>query len=179
MTNSDRARQLELAVRRNRGKQIAGRVLADVGRVIARSVSEESLLSLDQTDELAQKLARRVEACYRRDDPCAHVRANEGDATSIFAPLARFGHQIADEAVAWFGKHSQDIGAVRLSAGEVLANVEELIALDGDDVRVISLDGRNGLLLDYSDHAPNFELWLWGQDWLPRFALGGIHTVGP
>jgi hypothetical protein len=160
--------QMDLAIRRNRGKRLAGGLVADVTAVLGRQITTSDLLDLEESDRLSAELVRQFDARTAGALPCYHVQADRQDSGLLFATLVSLGAAIPDEPVAVFGKHSRDIGALRLGAREVFSHALELVRLDGDDLRALNFSGGGdrGFLLDYSDHAPHFELWLWGEDWI-------------
>ncbi len=77
------------------------------------------------------------------------------------------------ENVYFLTQKGEDCGAVRVNVSALLKHAKLVIGLDGDSLSALSLDGVEGLLIDYNpdDEQQTYEVAVWGDRW-PVQALG-------
>jgi hypothetical protein len=79
----------------------------------------------------------------------------------------RLAAELPTEAAYLMTKMSDYCGAVSLPLSTLLRHAGAIIRLDGDSLSVISLDHKEGLLIDYNrdDEDQNYEVTIWGNRW--------------
>jgi hypothetical protein len=170
MTSDRDAKQwLARGVRRQRGTALLPSYLADAGAVIGRPLALSDVLPLEGTDRLFDLYSAGFSAAASDQAPCRHLRIRPGGTPAFFSALGDFGTRIAGPQVILFGRRSEHTGALRLAPGELLRAASEMLRLEKDDLRVSSVDGTCGLLIDNLERENELELWLWGEPWLRQF----------
>jgi len=165
---SERRDKIQLLSRLNRGRVAVPAFLTALGEALGTNVSPESLLSLPQTDTLAESFK------------IGYQQASESHAISFrrsFAPrqaqsflklIDCFAGQLTKEKdVVFLTKLSDVCGAVLVSAPTLLRHAEAVINFDGDSLSALSGDRQQGVLLDFNpDDTDHFyEVTVWGDHW--------------
>lgn len=77
-----------------------------------------------------------------------------------------------DERVVLFGRDYLYTGAVEMPAGQFFQAAKSLLRLQGDELRAISSDGLQGLLVDDLERENEIEFWCWGNRWIGMASSG-------
>lgn len=174
MSASKNARErLALALRRNRGAPVTEQYLGAVSAIVGCPFrADTDLLPLEATDELFAMFSHSFRVCTTEPPKCVHLRFPAADSTHLFSRLAELPANSTSLPIALFGKESEYTGALRLQSPDAFLNAHALLQLEVDGLRVATLDGSQGFLLDYLSREQEFEFWLWGDEWMESFRSG-------
>lgn len=158
-SGSDHGKQLALAVRRNRGKQLQKAFLHDVALALKRTTGSIQTLPLEESDELRRRMEFEREsrpnadkAIFRRSWPADRLR----DVERI---IDRLKVRLPERRIYLFRALSDYLGAVETTSTEVLTSAFALIDIDQEDLWVASADGLEGMLLSWSTDWTRQDPW--------------------
>jgi hypothetical protein len=137
-----------------------------LSQVIGEEVSMEMFAPLPETDELRNtfRTGYRVAVSgglgYRR----VFSLSQKNSVLNLADCLAE---RVAGETVFFLTKVSEYCGAVRLNFSTLLRHTASIIGLDGDSLSALSLDGTEGVLIDFNgdDQEEGYEIAVWGDRW--------------
>jgi hypothetical protein len=157
--------ELGLRIRRERGRHLAPALLDSLATLTGQPFSNADLLSLEETDRLFHQYSSSFQRCVDGKASHRNVRLPGAEANLVFAEVERIGTRARDSHIAFFSKQSEYTGAIRIATMYFFASAERLLAIEVDHLRVSSLDGEQGLLIDSLEREDEVELWCWGHDW--------------
>ena len=164
-------RELELEARRNKGKRLITQLCDHLTRTLEARIDPSALLELDESDRLFSEYSARFRECQEQPSGCLIRRLDQGNPPFELALANELAHAL-DDTVILFPSEWEYTGAVRVQAGTVLRRALHFLEVDGEEIRMMTPDGANGLLLElYTEPLPGrstvtFRLWLWGSRWL-------------
>jgi hypothetical protein len=167
----DRQRELQLLVRRNRGRTEFKTYFEDLERLLAMKIADTDRLDLETTDQLfgaytngLQKSKDQPQHFFRKTWTHEPIRAWTVECDRIGGALA------GKDAVLFVGPYEY-CGAIRVAPNGALQAAASLLNFDGDTLRVGTFNASSGLYVDkYEEHSEWFvEFVVWG-DWAIHIA---------
>lgn len=152
----------------NRGKRAAPTFLASLSEALGAPISYAALESLIETDRLLASFRQGYQTAVS-DNAVAYRRFFAAGQTQRVLQMAeRLAVELSTETAYFLTKMSDCCGAVRLPISILLRHAGPIIRLDGDSLSVISLDCKEGLVIDYNrdDEDQNYEVTVWGDRWV-------------
>lgn len=168
MTN----KRLQIAVRRNRGKQLQSGFIRELASALGGRLDSARILGLEETDLLWQKVESKVQACNNGEMPCYRRRWIESQLDELRSFLHQLREILPDEALILFRSVSEYCGAIGTDTQEVLDRALQLVTLDQEDLIAVNRDVSNGMMLSLdtdkyiTGDVVVYELILWGEQWL-------------
>lgn len=169
MTDSrDRMERIGLLSRQEKGRTQIPQYLHDLGQALGKLVGTDSLLDLGLTDEATRVFAQRYQSAIKSPSGAFIRRFPMGSEVSAYALLTCMAGILADVDVVLLTKFSEFCGAVLVKQRSALLSARQLLALDGDSLLLMSQDGENGMVLDYTADEPDraYELTVFGSNWV-------------
>lgn len=168
MTN----KRLQIAVRRNQGKQLQSAFIQELTSTLGRRDDSIRVLSLDETDPLWEKVESRVEACNNGKMPCYRRRWIESQLEELRSFLNQLREILPSEPMVLFRLASEYCGAIETDTQEVLDRALQLVSLDQEDLIAVSRNVSKGIMLSLdtdkyiTSDVVVYELFMWGKQWL-------------
>jgi hypothetical protein len=153
--------------------------LFSLSEVIGEPVSPEALVPLLETDALwetfragYQNVVREAIVGYRR----FFSPSEKGSVLRLADCLAE---RVPSEQSIFLTKQSEYCGAVHLRLSVLLRHVMSIIQLDGDSLSALSIDHKEGILIDHNPDDPEqvYEIAVWGDRW-PVLGRACEHSEG-
>ncbi len=123
-------KRLQIAVRRNRGKQLQSEFVRELASILGRRADSIRILGLDETDLLWQKVESRIEACNSAEMTCYRERWVESQVDELRRFLHQLRNSLSNEGLVLFRSVSEYCDAVETHTQEVLDHALQLISLD-------------------------------------------------
>src|SRR6266446_2462930 len=165
-------KQFQIAVRRNRGKQLQSAFIRELAAALGRRDDSIRILTLDETDLLWQKVESRVQACNNGEIPCYRRRWVESQLDELRTLLDQIRGILSNVPLVLFRSLSEYCGALETDTREVLGRALQLVSLDQDDLIAVNRDASKGIMLglDTDKYVTGdvvvYELIIWGEEWL-------------
>jgi hypothetical protein len=160
-------RKLELALRKNRGSNILYEWTQRLVQACQREVLPEQFLPLEETERLRSVYSQKVasgEDIVRRNFP-------KGQLGMIERLFRTFSERLdPEQIVVLFSSVDYYVGAVQLPAEPILRNLLSVWGVVEEDLRLATLDMKNGLCLEvnFNDMEGKYvkdgvyEISVWG-----------------
>lgn len=180
MTN----KRLQIAVRRNRGKQLQSAFVRELASVLGRQNDSIRILGLDETDSLWQKVESRVQECNNGEMSCYRRRWVESQLDELRSFLQHLRRILPDEPLVLFRSVSEYCGAIETETQEVLDRALQLISLDEEDLIAVNREESKGMMLSLdtdkyiTGDVVVYELIIWGEEWLQALDFQLERTKG-
>jgi len=165
-------KRLQIAVRRNRGKQLQSAFIHELASALGRRDDSFGILSLDETELLWQKVESKVGACNNGQIPCYRRRWVESQIDELGSFLQELRGLLTDEPMVLFRSVSEYCGAIETHTGEVLDRAFQLVSLDQEDLIAVNHEVSKGIMLSLdtdkyiTGDVVVYELIMWGEEWL-------------
>jgi hypothetical protein len=141
----DNRTRLEIAIRRNRARQIAPAWYRDLGDACKMQIVGEMFISTDDTINLKKNFFEKV-----RSHQGSSQLWHPSDSTELFDQLAKLAGRVGSLPVVLFSSVDELLGAVRLPADTILANAQGVIAVVSEDLCIATDDLSSGLSLEFN-----------------------------
>lgn len=166
-SGSGRGDKIESLVRMNQGRRSAPTFLAALTEALGEAVPCEALVSLSETDRILESFRQGYQDAVSEGTVAYRRFFGVGREQRVFRMAERLAVELPPEDVYFMTKMSESCGAVRLPISILLRHAGPMVHLDGDSLSVISLDCKEGLLLDHNtdDEDQNYEVTIWGGRW--------------
>ncbi|WP_337172372.1 hypothetical protein [Gemmatimonas aurantiaca] len=143
--------KLEIALRRNSGRQMLTRFLTETSSALGRPFAEIELLALQETDALLKRFEDAMQCLASRKSTGAlvvdcHLRSVH----DLNVEAARLMERVSDGEIFLYRARSKWCGAIRTSVHEVLRHLQHLVTPDQDDVIACSQTGSPGMFCSLS-----------------------------
>jgi hypothetical protein len=151
----------------NRGRRSTPTFLATLTEALGEAIPHEAFVSLTETDRILESFRQGYQAAVSEGVVAYRKFFAGGQAQHVFRMAERLAAELPTEAAYLMTKMSDYCGAVSLPLSTLLRHAGAIIRLDGDSLSVISLDHKEGLLIDYNrdDEDQNYEVTIWGNRW--------------
>jgi hypothetical protein len=159
--------RLKLALAANRGRAILDQWSRSLGVACGRSIRHEDFVSIDRTRQLKEQFADRL----KQQDSSHRLFWNKDDVMSLHRHLSEVSSAVCGMEIVLFSSVDQFIGAVRMSAKQVLQNAASVWAVVGEDLSLASESMDDGMCLEESFYRSDgeyvhdglYELTTWGR----------------
>jgi len=161
---NNRQERIAFLSRLNRGRLQMPSFLSALSRTLGDPIDATALAPLPNSDVLLVTFRNGYQAAQ---SPWAYRRFFlRRDESSVFRLAACLAERLSED-VYFLTKKGANCGAVRVSVAALLKHAKAVISLDGDSVSALSLDGVEGLLIDYNpdDEQQTYEVAVWGDRW--------------
>lgn len=147
----DNKHKLQLAVRRNTGKKLLPKMMADVSVALSQDASQLRLADLEATDEAWSAFTSSWKEYKEKDTDIVLKTWGVEDLLEARGYLDKVRAQVPDTPVFLFRPFlSEYCGAIETSSHQILHHAFDLVELDDNDVFASSLNGRSGIVVSYS-----------------------------
>jgi hypothetical protein len=166
--------RLRQGLRRNQGRLLVPRLLAEVSDALGRPEGTIRLLDLKETDALRDEISATKRAIEGGSFRAFHRRWSENQVDDLRLLLASVAQRVPSEPVYLFRLLSEFCGAVESNVSEVLFHWESLVGRNQEQLLVAPLGAEKGLRLELWAEGPGseqdyiFDLLVWGDDWIDQ-----------
>ena len=172
MEEQGRKEGLQLAIRRNRGKQVLPVFLTNLSTTLKRPRECIALLDLETTDHVWETYRNRFHQCLDGRTACFQKQCPATKVQDVASVLAQLKNRLTNLQIFLLRIDSEFCGAVECTINEILENAFELVSLDQEELRACDKEGRCGLFFEYyterysSGCVEEYRVILWGDEWL-------------
>jgi hypothetical protein len=164
--DSGNSKRMELALRRNRGREIVDEWTRTFTQICGIEVSESSFLPIEDTERLKSAFFDRI----KNRTGTRTEYWDKLDTDELVALLHDLCIDVRSLPVVLFNEADQFIGGVRVPVDYVLRNAMAVWKIVGQDLSLVTEDLQNGLCLEENSIRPSgefvkegfYELTTWG-----------------
>ena len=172
LMRGDRQERISFLVRTNQGRHECHSVRQDLIQLLGTADAVQ-LLDLAVSDRLRRDFHQAFQQAVQGFRPSWHTTYSAEEKPVALQTTAEIAMRHDRDIHLFLTHYSEICGVIRLSADSLAAKAEELLRFDRDSIAIASMDGQNGLLLDWIPDDPmvTFDLVIWGLEWV-RVAEG-------
>jgi hypothetical protein len=151
----------------NRGKLAIPSYLAALTDALGEPIAQNALASLTGYGLASGMFQERVSGCYREGSTqLPEVLLCRRTGTGLPNGGVPRGPSV-DRSRIFDHEREHRLRAVRLRVATLLSHAASIISLDGDSLSALSLNGKEGLLIDHNADDPvhRYEVTIWGERW--------------